>query len=345
METEDQDDNGFGDTNKQTEKQKTTGNDAIASSNNDKVPLKVEDDEFAHNVRPTTSRSGRQSSTSVEKPLSPSRSLPCLTDESNATDCTRFTTIRSDRPASSHPPMTSVTSTGIGQLSLDNGTLHDPLVSDSSFNQRSLDHNREQSKRRPEVKLSKHRMTATVACTTRRSKQRRSRAIRRSKSAQSNMLLQRSLSCSVGMMAPTPLRAPRRPATQECGETRHRKGHEPYVRLEQDQVFFWSSSFNPASSSGAKSFAHAVSSSSSFSASSKSSLIGAVPLNGRQRLILTSLCCLAFTSQCSMSIIAPFFPFEASAKGISESVYGLVFSVHALVVVVFSPLFGKMTLN
>ncbi|KDR11631.1 MFS-type transporter SLC18B1-like isoform X2 [Zootermopsis nevadensis] len=61
-----------------------------------------------------------------------------------------------------------------------------------------------------------------------------------------------------------------------------------------------------------------------------------------QKLALTSLALVDFISFCSMSIMAPFFPKEASRKGMSETISGLVFSFYALVMFVSSPLFGKI---
>ena len=39
---------------------------------------------------------------------------------------------------------------------------------------------------------------------------------------------------------------------------------------------------------------------------------------------------------------APFFPLEASQKGMRETVYGFVFSVYALVIMIVSPFVGKL---
>ncbi|KAL0273190.1 UNVERIFIED_CONTAM: hypothetical protein PYX00_005926 [Menopon gallinae] len=61
-----------------------------------------------------------------------------------------------------------------------------------------------------------------------------------------------------------------------------------------------------------------------------------------QKMALSSLCLVDFTSFCSMSIMAPFFPKEASMKGLSETTSGLVFSFYALVIFVSSPLIGKI---
>ena len=83
---------------------------------------------------------------------------------------------------------------------------------------------------------------------------------------------------------------------------------------------------------------------SSESSAAKKSLHGSTKrpkLNYRQVFTLIVLATLAFASQCSMSIIAPYFPLESSKKGVSESISGLVFSVHAFTVMVCSPLIGK----
>ena len=57
-----------------------------------------------------------------------------------------------------------------------------------------------------------------------------------------------------------------------------------------------------------------------------------------QHLILICLAMISFTSMLAMAIIAPFFPKEAAMKGMPESVNGMVFSVYALVLMLFSPL-------
>jgi len=60
----------------------------------------------------------------------------------------------------------------------------------------------------------------------------------------------------------------------------------------------------------------------------------------QQKLVLASIALVDFTSFCAMSILAPFFPNEASAKGVSTSVSGFIFSVYALVVFLASPFMG-----
>ncbi|CAL1297559.1 unnamed protein product [Larinioides sclopetarius] len=62
----------------------------------------------------------------------------------------------------------------------------------------------------------------------------------------------------------------------------------------------------------------------------------------QQKWIAFCLCLVDFTAYLSMSIIAPFFPREASAKGMREAVSGFVFSIYALIIMVASPLLGKI---
>lgn len=64
-------------------------------------------------------------------------------------------------------------------------------------------------------------------------------------------------------------------------------------------------------------------------------------LSRHQRLTLASLALVDFMSFCSMSIMAPFFPREASEKGLSETMCGIVFSFYAIVMFLTSPFFGK----
>ncbi|GLV39155.1 hypothetical protein CBL_06206 [Carabus blaptoides fortunei] len=62
----------------------------------------------------------------------------------------------------------------------------------------------------------------------------------------------------------------------------------------------------------------------------------------KQKLALISLALVDFMCYCSMSIMAPFFPREASIKGMSDTVSGFVFSFYALIMFVSSPVFGKI---
>ncbi|XP_035210333.1 MFS-type transporter SLC18B1-like isoform X2 [Stegodyphus dumicola] len=61
-----------------------------------------------------------------------------------------------------------------------------------------------------------------------------------------------------------------------------------------------------------------------------------------QKWIAFCLCLVDFTAFLSMSIIAPFFPQEAASKGMREAVSGFVFSIYALVIMISSPVFGKI---
>lgn len=65
-------------------------------------------------------------------------------------------------------------------------------------------------------------------------------------------------------------------------------------------------------------------------------------LSRSQKLTLFCLCLVNFTSYISYSVIAPFYPQEAAFKGMREAVSGFVFSVYALTMMVFSPIFGKL---
>ncbi|EEC19456.1 conserved hypothetical protein, partial [Ixodes scapularis] len=65
-------------------------------------------------------------------------------------------------------------------------------------------------------------------------------------------------------------------------------------------------------------------------------------LNRNQKLTLFCLCLVNFTSYLSYSVIAPFYPQEAARKGMREAVSGFVFSVYALTMMIFSPIFGKL---
>lgn len=64
-----------------------------------------------------------------------------------------------------------------------------------------------------------------------------------------------------------------------------------------------------------------------------------------QKMTLASLALVDFISFCSMSIMAPFFPKEASEKQMSSTLSGFVFSFYALVMFITSPIFGKIVSN
>jgi len=65
-------------------------------------------------------------------------------------------------------------------------------------------------------------------------------------------------------------------------------------------------------------------------------------LSRHQTLILCCLAMAELTSQMCLSIMAPFFPSEASQKGVSNTLSGWIFAVFALVQFAISPLFGKI---
>ncbi|XP_022187825.2 MFS-type transporter SLC18B1 isoform X1 [Nilaparvata lugens] len=61
-----------------------------------------------------------------------------------------------------------------------------------------------------------------------------------------------------------------------------------------------------------------------------------------QILVLLTLALGDFISFCSMSIMAPFFPKEATEKGMGVSLSGFVFSFYALVMFIMAPIIGKV---
>lgn len=61
-----------------------------------------------------------------------------------------------------------------------------------------------------------------------------------------------------------------------------------------------------------------------------------------QKWVLVCISCVCFMSYLLMAILAPFFPSEAARKGMSTTLSGLTFSVYALVIMVSSPVFGKL---
>jgi len=65
-------------------------------------------------------------------------------------------------------------------------------------------------------------------------------------------------------------------------------------------------------------------------------------LSRRQHLILGCLAVAELTSQMCLSIMAPFFPSEATDKGVSSTLSGWIFAVFALIQFAISPLFGRL---
>ncbi|XP_057300991.1 MFS-type transporter SLC18B1-like isoform X3 [Hydractinia symbiolongicarpus] len=59
-------------------------------------------------------------------------------------------------------------------------------------------------------------------------------------------------------------------------------------------------------------------------------------------LIAISLALTFFLGSSALGMLGPFFPRKASEKGCSETTVGLIFSVHPLVIFLFSPIVGKM---
>ncbi|CAG0916519.1 unnamed protein product [Notodromas monacha] len=58
--------------------------------------------------------------------------------------------------------------------------------------------------------------------------------------------------------------------------------------------------------------------------------------------VLMSIAIVDFTSYLCLSIMAPFFPAEAGARGVSPALSGMIFSSYALVCFMVSPTMGKM---
>lgn len=83
---------------------------------------------------------------------------------------------------------------------------------------------------------------------------------------------------------------------------------------------------------------------SSFSSSDDASLLlpSKVKFTPQQRWILLCLCLVDFSAFASMSIIAPFFPYEVSQRGQGTYVAGLIFSVYSVTVVIASAIFGRL---
>lgn len=64
-------------------------------------------------------------------------------------------------------------------------------------------------------------------------------------------------------------------------------------------------------------------------------------MTSQQKRILLCLCLVDLCSFASMSIIAPFFPYEIYLRSLTDTMSGLVFALYSLTVVVFSVIFGK----
>ena len=64
-------------------------------------------------------------------------------------------------------------------------------------------------------------------------------------------------------------------------------------------------------------------------------------INRTQLCILIAIWLSYCTSMMMLSIIGPFFPLEASKKGMSQSIYGLIFAEYGMVQLIFSPIIGR----
>lgn len=61
-----------------------------------------------------------------------------------------------------------------------------------------------------------------------------------------------------------------------------------------------------------------------------------------QKVALAMLATADFMSFCSMSIMAPFYPKAAASRGMSDAMSGFIFGYYALIMFLFSPVFGKI---
>ncbi|CAL4144633.1 unnamed protein product [Meganyctiphanes norvegica] len=63
----------------------------------------------------------------------------------------------------------------------------------------------------------------------------------------------------------------------------------------------------------------------------------------RQWLTLVVLALANISEACVSSILAPFFPSEAEAKGVRPTTYGFIFGVYMLTMFILAPVYGKYT--
>ncbi|KAJ7350095.1 hypothetical protein OS493_038489, partial [Desmophyllum pertusum] len=81
---------------------------------------------------------------------------------------------------------------------------------------------------------------------------------------------------------------------------------------------------------------------SSDSSSSEKETSQSVSSTPRKVVILASLCLIAAIQFEALSMIAPFYPLEAAAKGVSTTVVGLIFGTYAFLGFIFVPIVGFM---
>lgn len=65
-------------------------------------------------------------------------------------------------------------------------------------------------------------------------------------------------------------------------------------------------------------------------------------ISSKQKMVVVMLSLADFLSFCAMSIMAPFYPKEATERGMSETVSGLVFGIYGLTMFLTSPVVGKI---
>ncbi|GIX94914.1 MFS-type transporter SLC18B1, partial [Caerostris darwini] len=66
------------------------------------------------------------------------------------------------------------------------------------------------------------------------------------------------------------------------------------------------------------------------------------PRDWRNYYVVISLTYANFWMASAFSLQAPFFPREAELKGATPTQYGFVFSVFELVIIIMSPVYGKL---
>ncbi|KAJ7348768.1 hypothetical protein OS493_039159, partial [Desmophyllum pertusum] len=78
------------------------------------------------------------------------------------------------------------------------------------------------------------------------------------------------------------------------------------------------------------------------SSSSEKETSQSVSCTPRKVVILASLCLIIAIVNEALSMIAPFYPREAAAKGVSTPVVGLIFGIYSFLSFIFAPLLGFM---
>ncbi|KAJ8303949.1 hypothetical protein KUTeg_017532, partial [Tegillarca granosa] len=60
-----------------------------------------------------------------------------------------------------------------------------------------------------------------------------------------------------------------------------------------------------------------------------------------KKLLLMGMACMNFCATTCFSLLAPFFPGEASFKGVSQTVTGLIFGIFEITIFASAPVYGK----